>query len=174
MHFPDRDALLVAVMEKVGEAFLASVFAQADVDRDNARAEAPVSHLAEVARRFVAAIAAGTYPLMPRSGTKTQRSKTPVETSPHVRLHQLLEACARSPVVRERYKRLVEASIEHVAHLARIDQVAGSVRPGLDPTQVGTMMLATVIGAQTMAELGLQIDPASLTRTVLAMLPVDT
>ncbi len=40
----------------------------------------------------------------------------------------------------------------------------------LAPKQVGTMLLATVIGAQTMAELGVPIDPKALVATILAAL----
>jgi AcrR family transcriptional regulator len=174
VHFPDRDALLVAVMDRVGEAFLASVFAQARAEHAPAEAGAPTSLLAQVSDRFLAAILAGTYPLMPKPNARTKGSKSATLREPRLRLHQLLEACGRSAVVRERYKMLVEASVAHVAHLARIDQGRGSVRRALDPQQVGTMILATVIGAQTMAELGVPIDSAALARTVLAMLPDDT
>jgi hypothetical protein len=89
---------------------------------------------------------------------------------PQVRPHQLLDACARSVIVRERYRALVEASIEHVAQLALVDLAAGVLKADVDPKQVGTMLLATVIGAQTMAELGVPIDPAALARTVIAAL----
>jgi TetR/AcrR family transcriptional regulator, transcriptional repressor for nem operon len=167
VHFPDRDALLVAVMEKVGEAFLASVFEQLQAVSDVPRATESVraGHVAEAAHRFVAAIDAGAYPLMP--ATKPSAKATP---GPQVRPHQLLDACARSAIVRERYRTLVEASIEHVAQLARRDQTVGTMREGLDPAQVGIVLLATVIGAQTMAELGVAVDPKNLARTVLAML----
>jgi TetR/AcrR family transcriptional repressor of nem operon len=171
VHFEDRDALLVAVMEKVGEAFLASVFALAESSATTTTPNAPrlatetTSVLAEAAHRFVSAIDAGTYPLLP---PRTQSARA--RAGPQVRPHQLLQACARSPIVRERYKALVEASIEHVAFLAQSDQKNGTIREQLDPKQVGTMLLAIVIGSQTMAELGVPIDPAALARAAIAML----
>jgi AcrR family transcriptional regulator len=149
VHFHDREELLVAVMERVGEDFLSRLFA-----------EVPSSSIAEVADRFVAAIAAGAYPLMP----------SPAMATAQIPPHQLIEACARSPVVRERYRSLVEASIEHVAALVAFDQGSGVVRPDLDPRSVASVLLALVLGAQTMNELGIQADPAALARTVVAML----
>lgn len=156
VHFADRDALLVAVMEKVGEAFLSSVFEHI---RGGSEDATPGLHV--VAERFVSAVADGAYPLMPGKGPRAKRG-------PQVRPHQLLDACARSPIVRERYRALVQASIDQVASLARTDQEAGVLRASLDPQQVGTMALATIIGAQTMAELGVAVDPAALARTMLA------
>jgi len=169
VHFPDRDALLVAVMEKVGEAFLAGVFEHlARSSGPEAGARQP-SALAAAAERFVAAIKAGAYPLMPPPGVDPLRAGSP-RGGPQVRPHQLLDACARSPVVRERYRALVEASVAQVAELARADQAAGAVRAELEPRQVGTALLAAIIGAQTMAELGVSIDPALLARTLVAAL----
>jgi TetR/AcrR family transcriptional regulator, transcriptional repressor for nem operon len=162
VHFPDRDALLVAVMEKVGERFLASVFEHVAEDK-RPRSEPPASILAQAAQRFIAAIDAGRYPLMAAQTPSKKRH-------PQVRPHQLLDACARSSIVRERYKALVEASIEHVAHLGRLDQAAGLLQPELDARQIGTLLLGAVIGAQTMAELGVAIDPGALARTVMRML----
>lgn len=146
VHFADRDALLVAVMEKVGARFLERMFA----------AEPPRS-LAEAAERFVGTITSGDYPLMGKGRGQ-------------IRFHQLLDACARSPVVREQYRALVEASIEAVAGLALVDRMSGALRADLDPALVGKAMLATIIGAQTMADLGVEIDPAALARMMLATL----
>ena len=151
IHFADRDALLVAVMEKVGEAFLVTVFRELGPAPEATPGRASV--LATVVERFVAASASGKYPLMPAGG---------------IRPHQLLDACARSPALRERYRMLVTASIEQVAEFARIDQAAGHLSAASDPKQIGTMLLAIVIGAQTMFELGVPIDPAALARTALA------
>jgi len=106
----------------------------------------------------------------PDSPADEPRARSAPARGPQVRPHQLLDACARSAIVRDRYRSLVEASIEQVANLTRVDQAAGALRPSLDPKLVGTMLLATVIGAQTMAELGVPIDPAALTRTVLGAL----
>ena len=151
VHFADREALLVAVMDHVGEAFLGSVFA--------GMGGGDAVSLRTVAERFVASVKAGTYPLMPPRGKK-----------PMVSMQQLLAACARSKQVRERYKGLVEASISAVSALAFNDQQTNTVRPDVGPTEVGQLMLAIIIGAQTMGELGVAVDPEALTQSILTMM----
>ncbi|HEY2516833.1 MAG TPA: TetR/AcrR family transcriptional regulator, partial [Polyangiaceae bacterium] len=78
VHFPDRDAFLEAVMERLGAQFLDAVLSDTDDD----------DGLAKTATRFVRAVASGEYPLMREGG---------------VRPHQLLDACARSPSIRKKY-----------------------------------------------------------------------
>jgi AcrR family transcriptional regulator len=166
VHFRDREELLVAVMERVGRDFLSRIFEEVRSARTGARVgqvrsrEAESASIAQAADRFIAAISAGAYPLMP----------SPTMATAQIPPHQLIEACARSPVVRERYRSLVEGSIEHVAALVALDQASGAVRPELDPRSVARVLLALVLGAQTMSELGIQADPAALARTVVAML----
>lgn len=157
VHFADREALLVAVMEHVGEAFLASVFAGLSAeDHRSARRHGAIR---TVAGRFLRAVEAGAYPLLAAEGGR-----------PTVRMHQLLAACARSPTVRERYKGLVEASIASIAALASDDQDARAVRGDVLRDEIGTLLLAVIIGAQTMRELDVAIDPARLTKAMLTLL----
>jgi TetR/AcrR family transcriptional regulator, transcriptional repressor for nem operon len=156
VHFKTREDILVAVMDQVGEAFLASVFAELS----GSGAGQPTSRrLHHAVRRFVDAVASGAYPLMATGGK-----------GPLVRPHQLLDACARSPVVRERYRGLVQLSVGAVAGLVEADQADGDVRPDIDPQIVATMSLALIIGAQTMKDLGLALDPAHLASAVERML----
>lgn len=183
VHFADRDELLVAVMEKVGEAFLQSVFSLANTPPPSASngvskegsgedhaITRPPSVLAMSAHRFIAAIEAGTYPLMPPRTSTSVPTAVAGPRHPQVRPHQLLDACARSPVVRARYSSLVEASIGYVEQLTRRDQATGAIRADIDAHQAGTMLLALVIGAQTMAELGVAVEPANLARAILGLL----
>lgn len=153
VHFADREALLVAVMDHVGEAFLASVFAGMGVGAD------VTPSLRMVAERFIASVKAGTYPLMPPRGKK-----------PMVSMQQLLAACARSKQVRERYRGLVDASVGAVQMLAMKDQQTGVVRRDVGGAEIGHLMLAIIIGAQTMGELGVTVDPEALTRAMLTMI----
>ena len=81
VHFRDRDDFLVAIMDRVGEEFLAALFAPAEP----LKSEPP--SLTAIVVRFLEAIRSGAYPLTHKGG---------------VRPHQLLQACARSPVVRAR------------------------------------------------------------------------
>jgi AcrR family transcriptional regulator len=155
VHFKTREDILVAVMDQVGEQFLASVFSQMPDLSSPARG----GRLHQAVRRFVAAVGSGAYPLMATAGK-----------GPLVRPHQLLDACARSPVVRERYRELVQLSVGAVAGLVKGDQDDGAVRGDVDAETVATMALALVIGAQTMNDLGLALDPSHLASAVERML----
>jgi AcrR family transcriptional regulator len=163
VHFKTREDILVAVMDQVGESFLASVFSQmpelASGER-GAGAGAPRGRrLHQAVGRFVDAVTSGAYPLMATDGK-----------GPLVRPHQLLDACARSSIVRERYRSLVQLSVGAVAGLVKHDQDDGAVRDDVDPETVATMALALIIGAQTMSDLGLTLDPAHLASAVERML----
>ena len=157
VHFKTREDILVAVMNQVGEAFLASVFEGLASGASPAPRTRRFHH---AVRRFVEALASGAYPLMTTPGSK----------GPLVRPHQLLDACARSSVVRDRYRELVELSVGAVAGLVRADQADGDVRSDVDARTVATLSLALVIGAQTMNDLGLALDPAQLAGAVERLL----
>lgn len=145
VHFADREDFLVAVMDRVGWAFLEQVFPPSRQSED----------LAAAVLRFVQAMAEGSYPLTRPGG---------------VRPHQLLQACARSARVRERYVALVAASIARVEGLVREGQGQGLVRPDVRPEDVARLLLAVVIGAQSMLELGVALDPPALAWSVLRLL----
>jgi AcrR family transcriptional regulator len=130
VHFRDRDDFLQAVMERVGVSFLDALFADAN-------------DLAGAMARFVEAMVSGAYPLTAPGG---------------VRPHQLLEACARSPEIRRRYVALIGLSLERVAELVRAGQARRVLRRDLEPGQTATLLLAVVIGIQTMMELDVPID----------------
>jgi AcrR family transcriptional regulator len=140
VHFRDRDDFLVAVMDRVGARFLEALFAGGD--------------LPTTVTRFVAAVASGAYPLAPRGG---------------VRPHQLLDACVRSPEIRRRYVALIETSLAHLGELVRAGQ-RDELRDDIAPGDVATLLMATVIGAQTMLELDLPIDAPRLASAMMAML----
>lgn len=134
VHFEDRDAFLVAVMERIGLPLLDEIF-------DGA------TDLATVASRFLSAAMSGAYPLTREGG---------------VRPHQLIDACMRSPAIRARYVGLVRDAIDRLAAILASDVPAQS-------REVATFLLAAVIGAQTMLELGVAID---LPRTGASLLPL--
>ncbi len=136
-HFADRDEFLVAVMDEVGRRFLDAVLSAAAGAQD----------LAAVAGRFLAALARGDYPLAGKRGVKP---------------HQLLDACARSPRIRARYVALVEDAIARLADIIARDQQRGRLKSDLDPRQLARMLLALVIGAHTMLELGMELDVGRL------------
>jgi AcrR family transcriptional regulator len=137
VHFADRDDFIQAVMDQVGVAFLDAVIT-------TGQGEGP-GGLEETMQRFLAAMAAGAYPLTSERG---------------IRPHQLLDACARSPQIRARYVELVRLAIARVGAAVSADQRRGALRPDVEAGEVATVLLAGVIGLQTMLELGMQLDAA--------------
>jgi len=131
VHFRDRDDFLVAVMDHVGERYLDGVLGTGEAGED----------LGTIAGRFVQSVADGTYPL---TGS--------------VRPHQLLDACFRSDDIRARYVGLVRDTIGRVGAAVARAQEQGVVRRDVDPQRLGTLLLAAVIGAHTMMELGMEVD----------------
>jgi AcrR family transcriptional regulator len=150
VHFADRDEFLVAVMDEVGERFLDQVLAPEGA----ARAGGEDDDLMAPVKRFLQAVAKGDYPLMGEGG---------------VRPHQLLDACARSPRIRERYVALVEDAIRRTAKSVRASQKAGALREDVAATDFARLLLAGIIGAQTMAELGVPVDLGRLARALFTL-----
>ncbi len=144
VHFEDREDFLAQVMEEAGGPILDRLFVAGD-DADLATAFA----------HFAAAFADGTYPLGPGG---------------HVRPHQLLDACARSERVRKRYVALIADAIARIAKTVEQSQASRRARTDLDPEATATLLLAAVIGAQTLVELELPFDFATASRTLLQML----
>jgi AcrR family transcriptional regulator len=150
VHFRDRDEFLQAVMERLGGQFLDAVL----VEGDDATSKAGTA-LASTVARFVGAVVAGEYPLMREGGVKP---------------HQLLDACARSPAIRAQYVALAEESVTRLARIVRSDQKAGSVRSDVDDKSIATLLLAAIIGAQTMNELGVKLDLGRTSAAAMRML----
>ena len=164
VHFKTREDILVAVMDHVGAVFLAGMFEGLSADAQAAATEAiegktHARRLHHAMRRFVEMVRSDAYPLMTTAGK-----------GPLVRPHQLLDACARSAVVRKRYRELVGVSLAAVAGLVRSDQGDGEVRKDVAPETVASMALALVIGAQTMADLGMPLDASELADGIEKML----
>jgi AcrR family transcriptional regulator len=143
VHFPDRDAFLEAVMERLGVEFLDAVLGVAGDEN---------AGLAGTSARFMGAVAKGDYPLMREGG---------------VRPHQLLDACARSPAIRARYVALATESVARLTRIVRADQKRGTLRDDIDAKSIATLLLAAIIGVQTMNDLRMSVD---LPRTGLAIL----
>lgn len=146
VHFKDREAFLSAVMERVGLPFLDELLGDPD---------APAPALAEVVPKFLAAVSTGRYPLSPKGS---------------VRPHQLLDACARSPKIRRRYVALIQRAIERSAAVAARARDDGWARDDVAPSEVGTLLLALVIGAQTMLELGVPLDLSRAAASTMLLL----
>jgi AcrR family transcriptional regulator len=164
VHFKTREDILAAVMDQVGAAFHARVFEGLTAEAAAAanqptRSDAGARRMHHAIRRFVDVVGSGAYPRMATEGKGAL-----------IRPHQVVDACARLPIVRERYRDLVQVSVDAVAGLVKADQDDGEVRRDVDPQIVASMVLALVIGAQTMADLGLPLDPADLASAIERML----
>jgi len=145
VHFADRDDFIAVVMDRVGADFLDSVLVPGGEDDD----------LMTVMARFAQAVAAGTYPLIGDRG---------------VRPHQLLAACARSPAIRAQYVELVEDATARIAAAVTRSQSKGMLRDDIDAPNVAAVLMAAIVGAQTLLDLGVAVDVAAAGRDALAML----
>lgn len=142
VHFRDRDDLVIAVMERVTGVLLDTLIATGDAALD----------LERTVRTFADAVAAGAYPV-PGS----------------VRSHQILQACARSETIRERYVQTLGEAVRRVTHVIRRGQEAGSVRCDLDPAQTANLLIALVLSVQTLREVDYPFDVKAACDTLLSM-----
>ena len=126
VHFSDREDFLFACMQRVGKPLLDAIF-----DNDEADFEA-------IAARFVSAFVDGSYPLSP-SGA--------------IRPHQLIEACAKYPRIAALYVALVTEAIERATTKIDAAQCADRLRSDVPARTIAEMLLALIIGAQTMMDL---------------------
>jgi TetR/AcrR family transcriptional regulator, transcriptional repressor for nem operon len=141
VHFRDRDDFIVAVMDTVGVLFMETVLA---------------GGIQSSIARFLEAFADGSYPIGGPSGI--------------VRPHQLLEACARSSTIRERYVNIVAMCIDRVAGMVAEDQQSGSLRGSVGARAIAEMMTALGIGLHTLRDLEVPIDLAAIARTLQSLL----
>jgi AcrR family transcriptional regulator len=149
VHFADRDDFIVAVMAQFGERFLDAVIASASVEADGE------GGLVETARRFIGTFEAGGYPLMAAQG---------------VRPHQLIQACARSPKIRERYAELVRVGVMRLGQVVQVDQTKRRVRTDVDPNEIAQLLITVIAGAQTLWDMGVPVDVPGMAKGVLTML----
>jgi AcrR family transcriptional regulator len=145
VHFDDRDALLTAVMAETGEKTL---------DQFLGPREAPLD-LAAVLTGFVAKIGAGRYVLGPGGGVKP---------------HQLMDACARSREIRDRYAAIVSDTLTRLSGAVRTAQQSDQVRRDVAAVDVAALLFAAVLGIQTMLELELPLDVPGAGAAALTLL----
>lgn len=147
VHFRDRDEFLEAVMEKVFGAFLDAVLAGGGGAND----------LEETIARFTALLEAGGR----------RRSRTAVLP---IEIHRVLDACARSPLLRRRFVALILGGVDRLAAAIERGQQAGSVRGDIDAPTLGRMLAMLALGILTSMETGLPIDFDATRDLVLCLL----
>jgi AcrR family transcriptional regulator len=133
VHFRDRDDLLVAVVDRVLERFQRAVIASTGAPDD----------LRETIGRYVRAVVEGD----------------PVPTNtPKWAFHDTLAACARLPVLRDRYRALQEGAIDQVARAAAAGQRAGTVRRDVTPKAIAEILVVLTLGIGAMLDAGIPFD----------------
>ncbi len=139
VHFADRDAFLLAVMQHVLGGFVTRVAGAAAGSADG---EAPTT--ADAIRGFLAAV--GTPALHP-----AQRApKAP-------RFHQVMEACRRAPQIGDAYRRLVVAGRDRIAALVAGDRRDARIRGDVEPEAVADLLAIFALGIATALELEIPV-----------------
>ena len=143
VHFADREAFIVAVMESATSHFVEALL--------SARGHA--AGLGEVVTAFAASIAGGSFPVFGA-----------------VPLHQFLAACSRSTALRERYLEILLEVRHRLAAAARADQASGAVRDDVDPELTAGLLLALALGVGTLTELHVPFVPPAHAGALLDLL----
>jgi TetR/AcrR family transcriptional regulator, transcriptional repressor for nem operon len=139
VHFQDREAFIVAVMEKVTSSFLDVMLA----------ANGAELVLADIIATFAELVSRGSFNAF---GT--------------VPIHQFLAACARSPQLRKRYVSMFDTTRDRLTEAVKRGQLAGKVRADIDAARAGGLLLAIGMGVGTMLELGVSFEAVPHARTL--------
>lgn len=143
VHFATRDDLIAAVVEKTMGGFIDAIIASGEAGAD----------VATIVRTFSAAVRTGAFPF-----------------PGHVRSHQVMEACLRSPTLHAKYLELLERARDRLTDTIRRGQEVGSVRADVDPSGVAQLLLALVLGVEIATELRAPYDADRVSEDVLRML----
>lgn len=135
VHFKNRDELTLEVITINGKRWLDSIFRP----QEDGEAE----DLMTMVQRFLSEMVSGTYPITQKAG---------------LRPHQLLEACARSEPIKQRYLELVTESIGRLTANVSQSQAKQQLNQTIDPEQIASLLLALAVGVHTMYDLDYPID----------------
>ena len=146
VHFNNRDELTLEVMTRVGQRMMDTLLGSSGEHRRE--------DLFAVAARFVPALFNGDYPLTRHGG---------------MRPYQLLDACARSEDIHQRYLALAQESIDRLAMNVTESQRKGQIRDDLDAQMLSSLIVALVIGIHTMYDLDFPVDFQAGLSTFMAL-----
>jgi len=149
VHFRDRDELLESVMERVFVSLLDALIATGDGAHD----------LEETVGRFASAASAA------EGARKGERLPALA-----MDIHRVLDACARSPILKKRFVSLMSGASARVAAAVESGQKAGSIRADVDAATLGQVLAVLAFGILTAIDTGVGIDLDAARRTVLRML----
>lgn len=155
VHFEDREDFIASVMERVLGGFFDAMIATGSHEHD----------LAQTVTRFTDDVARW------RRGKGGALLGLPLPGAGRtIQFHRLIEACTRSPRIRERWAALVREAIERVAKAVGKEQVADGLRSDVEAEQIGTLLVGLALGAVAALESGVSFDPARARDAVLALL----
>ena len=147
VHFRTRDELIAAVVESAMGGFIDAMIKTGEAGAD----------LGTIVRTFAAVLRGGPLPFVGQ-----------------VRGHQIMEACLRSPTLRQKYNELLAHARERLCDTVRRGQDAGTVRGDVDPHATAQLLLALVLGAHTASEIGAPYEADRVGEDVLRMLaPIE-
>lgn len=150
VHFKDREDFLVAAMESLIDDYLANVF--------------PHNHggpidLARTIQGFAASAANRVSPLGPHST---------------VRLQHLVDACSRSPRVREHFEGVVRRIIDRVAVATEGAAKGAIIRDDVRSRSIASLLVTVALGVQVGIDSGVRVPVHEYVETMLALLAPRT
>jgi TetR/AcrR family transcriptional regulator, transcriptional repressor for nem operon len=148
VHFRNRDEFLEAVMEQVFVSLLDALIATGGGARD----------LEDTIGRFAAAAA---------TMTSTRTQGLPALS---MDIHRVLDACARSPLLRKRFVSLIAESSARVADTVASGQQAGSIRADIDAATLGHLLAVLAFGVLTAIDTGVPVALEDARAAVLRLL----
>jgi len=143
VHFQAREDFIVAVMQKATHGFLDAVLLGTEGGFDLERAIAAFAAMSSPAR-FV------SFGQIPP--------------------HQFFAACARSRELRKYYVGFLEEARSRIIKAIRAGQAARRMRADVDPAATASLLVAIVLGVETMGELHFPIDLAGGAAALLTLL----
>jgi TetR/AcrR family transcriptional regulator, transcriptional repressor for nem operon len=142
VHFADRDDLMAAAMERVIGSFLDIIIATGDAAFDFEKSIHGFANIVSQGEFF------------------TQKS---------IRAYQIMQACARSNTVRERFVALVTQAAARLSHAVREGQAAGTVRADIDPDSGGRALIGLALGILTLFDVGAPVDALGGADTIIQL-----
>src|SRR5262245_26914146 len=87
-----------------------------------------------------------------------------------IQLHRVIEACARSPRIRERWVTLVREAALRVGKALGEAQAGDQIRRDVEAEPLAALLISLALGAVAASESGVPFDPAHTREAVLALL----
>jgi AcrR family transcriptional regulator len=87
-----------------------------------------------------------------------------------IQLHRVIEACARSPRIRERWVTLVREATQRVSQALGEAQAEEQIRREVEAEALAALLISLALGALAASESGVPFDPARTREAALALL----